>query len=285
MKYQELLKQAEEALEKGGIAEYKLDAWYLFEAATGMSRGQFFMKCRDEITDEALEGKLSEMLEKRLQRIPLQQILGSQEFMGLTFAVNEHVLIPRQDTETLVEEAIRLGKDYLKSGPVRILDLCTGSGCIGISTVRFLPGVTAVLSDISEEALQVAKQNIGVNEVDSICSVVLSDLFENLKGEVFTMILSNPPYIPSRVVDTLEPEVKDHEPRLALDGMEDGLYYYRRIAAEAGEHLVGGGRILFEIGHDQGEAVSALLRAAGFMEVRTIRDLCGNDRVVTGVRV
>lgn len=285
MKYQELLKQAEEALCEGGIAEYKLDAWYLFEAVTGMSRGQFFMKCRDEISEEDLEERLTGMLEKRRQRIPLQQILGSQEFMGMTFAVNEHVLIPRQDTETLVEEAIRIGKEYRKKGPVRILDLCTGSGCIGISTAAFLPGVTGILSDISQEALQVAEENVKRNGLSEALRLLHSDLFENLKGEVFTMILSNPPYIPSRVVDTLEPEVKDHEPRLALDGMEDGLYYYRRISAEAGDHLVSGGRILFEIGHDQGEAVSALLSEAGFKEVRTIRDLCGNDRVVTGVRV
>lgn len=290
MKYQELLKRAEDMLQEKGIAEYRLDAWYLFEDCFSISKASFFMKCRDEISEADLE-KLpvfEQMLARRGERVPLQQILGSQEFMGLTFFVNEHVLIPRQDTETLVEEAVICGKWYQLQGDIRILDLCTGSGCIGISVTHELMKtgkVETLLGDISEEALAVAEQNIRNHSMEHCCKAVHSDLFEKFEGETFQMILSNPPYIPSREVDTLEPEVKDHEPRLALDGMEDGLYYYRRIAAQAGEHLASGGCIFFEIGWDQSEDVEKLLTDAGFVQVRTIRDLCGKDRVVTGRKI
>ena len=199
--------------------------------------------------------------------------------MGLTFKVNEHVLIPRQDTEVLVEEAL----NYVRSG-MDILDVCTGSGCILLSVLKLgekkcrgiLHG-TGV--DLSREALQVAEENAGRLHVEA--TFLHSDLFAEVQGQ-YDMILSNPPYIEKAVVETLEEEVRIHEPRMALDGGEDGLDFYRKITAESVQYLRKGGRLLFEIGYDQGEAVSALMKEH-FAEVRVIQDLAGLDRVVSGV--
>ena len=232
-------------------------------------------------TEEKIH-RYRQMIGRRAERIPLQQILGEQEFMGFPFQVNEHVLTPRQDTETLVELVLRERPDPSQS----VLDLCTGSGCIALSLAR-LGGYRRVwASDLSEEALKVAEQNAKglleeLEENKAEFRLLKSDLFEGIpKEERFDILTSNPPYIPTEVIEGLEPEVRDHEPRMALDGDEDGLKFYRILAAEAGGFLNPGGAIYLEIGWDQGAKVEELLRQAGFQEIRTVKDLAGKDRVV-----
>ena len=197
--------------------------------------------------------------------------------MGLEFGVNEHVLIPRQDTEILVEEVMREPFDG-----EQILDLCTGSGCILLSLLHYSNGCHGVGVDISPEALQVAKGNakrLGIS--DEQVEFQEGDLFAPLeKGRKFDLLVSNPPYIQSSVIPTLMPEVREHEPMLALDGMEDGLFFYRKITEQASRWLRTGARIYFEIGYDQAADVEQLLREAGFAEIRTVQDYAGLDRVV-----
>ena len=348
----DVLNYGKKILKNAGIVEADLDAWYLFEQIFGISRAQYFMCARENIagstaqkmtaqeqTGNSLESKnaldcvelwlkeklsaYENTLEKRASRIPLQQILGQQEFMGLTFFVNEHVLIPRQDTETLVELVLNEQKDK----NVSILDMCTGSGCIAVS-LKKLGGYASVEgADISEEALKVAKrnseeilenndvnndavnsrteqiqnctnltnnQNKQDNSEERMVSEVRrgsqtgvtfrhSDMFSSFREtEQFNVIVSNPPYIPSAVIEELEPEVRDHEPRGALDGTADGLYFYRILAEECAKHLTPGGHVYFEIGYDQGAAVKELLDIHGFKDTRVIQDLTGKDRVVCG---
>ena len=348
----DVLNYGKKILKNAGIVEADLDAWYLFEQIFGISRAQYFLCARENIagstaqkmtaqeqTGNSLESKntldcvelwlkeklsaYENTLEKRASRIPLQQILGQQEFMGLTFFVNEHVLIPRQDTETLVELVLNEQKDK----NVSILDMCTGSGCIAVS-LKKLGGYACVEgADISEEALKVAKRNSEeilensdvnndavssrteqiqnctnltnnqnkqdnseermVSEVRTVPQTGVtfrhSDMFSAFpETERFNVIVSNPPYIPSAVIEALEPEVRDHEPRGALDGTADGLYFYRILAEECAKHLTPGGHVYFEIGYDQGAAVKELLDIHGFKDTRVIQDLTGKDRVVCG---
>ncbi|MBQ2405395.1 MAG: peptide chain release factor N(5)-glutamine methyltransferase [Lachnospiraceae bacterium] len=224
------------------------------------------------------------VIEKRAKRIPLQHITGEQEFMGLTFRVNENTLIPRQDTEVLVEEALRELSDGM-----RILDVCTGSGCILLSLMKYSNECEGIGLDISAKALEVAKENARLLNVQNV-DFVESDLFEALENEkvnvgkdrFFDIIISNPPYIESAVIETLMPEVKDHEPMLALDGKEDGLFFYRKIVDKAPEYIRKGGKLLFEIGYNQGEAVRQLMLDKGFTKVEVIKDFAGLDRVVCG---
>lgn len=272
---QELLEAGREQLKNAGITEYELDAWYLLQHVTEVSRTSFLCD-RNACVSEEQDQSYTALIGRRAERVPLQQLTGEQEFMGLTFAVNEHVLIPRQDTEVLVEEA---GK-FLKQIPsAKVLDMCTGSGCIIISLKKLYGAELAVGVDVSEEALKVAKRNTELNEAD--VTLLQSDLFNEVTG-TFDMIVSNPPYIRTAVIETLEPEVREHEPMLALDGMEDGLHFYRRITEEAGSYLVPGGYLIFEIGHDQGKDVSELMNGHGYSDVRVIKDLAGLDRVCIG---
>lgn len=311
----DVLNYGKKILKNAGIVEADLDAWYLFGQIFGISRAQYFLCARENIagstaqkmaaqeqTGNSLESKnahdcvelwlkerlsaYENTLEKRASRIPLQQILGQQEFMGLTFFVNEHVLIPRQDTETLVELVLNEQKDK----NVSILDMCTGSGCIAVS-LKKLGGYACVEgADISEEALKVAKRNseeiLENRDVNSSRTGVIfrrSDMFSAFpETERFNVIVSNPPYIPSAVIEELEPEVRDHEPRGALDGTADGLCFYRILAEECAKHLTPGGYVYFEIGYDQGAAVKELLDIHGFKDTRVIQDLTGKDRVVCG---
>ena len=215
------------------------------------------------------------MLEKRSAHIPLQQIIGRQSFMGLDFYVDENVLIPRQDTELLVEEALQELHDGM-----RILDMCTGSGCILLSLLKYSNDCEGIGADISEEALKVAERTrvqLGLENA----AFIRSDLFEAVEGK-FDLLVSNPPYICSDVIDTLMPEVREHEPRQALDGSADGLHFYRRILADCRAYLKPGGMLLFEIGYDQGEAVKRLMEENGFLEVEVKKDYGGLDRVVLG---
>lgn len=348
----DVLNYGKKILKNAGIVEADLDAWYLFEQSFGISRAQYFICARENIvgstaqkmtaqeqTGNSLESKnaldcvelwlkeklsaYEHALKKRAARIPLQQIIGQQEFMGLSFFVNEHVLIPRQDTETLVELVLQEQKDK----DISILDMCTGSGCIAVS-LKKLGGYAHVEgADISEESLKVAKRNSEeilenndvnndavssrteqiqnctnltnnqnkqdnseermVSEASKLSQAGVtfrhSDMFSNFpETEQFDVIVSNPPYIPSAVIEELEPEVRDHEPRGALDGTADGLYFYRILAEECTKHLTPGGHVYFEIGYDQGMAVKELLDNHGFKDTRVIQDLAGKDRVVCG---
>ena len=278
LKLQRIYKEGSAYLESRQIPDAQIDAWYLLEYVTGISRASYYGNPEKNISEEEAK-RYWEYLEKRARRIPLQHITGEQEFMGLPFCVNEHVLIPRQDTEVLVEEAIRVIQKEMPEAAV--LDLCTGSGCIGISIQSFCSNTQVTAADISEDALKVAQKNAKENQVP--VEFVHSDLFKEISGS-YDMIVSNPPYIPSKVIETLMPEVRDHEPIKALDGKEDGLYFYRRITEESVAYLKPGGYLLYEIGHDQGEAVSSYMRENGFDEIEVIRDLAGLDRVVRGRR-
>ena len=333
MTYSEVYCNGREKLEKAGVPEAALDARLLLEHICGTSRNDLLAHGDAPVTEE---NRLAyEMLiHRRSQRIPLQLLTGVQYFMGLEFLVDEQVLIPRQDTEVLVEEALKNLHDGM-----RVLDLCTGSGCILISLLRYSNGCQGVGTDISREALTTAKKNAcrllggeifsdvkGFSDVEGLSDMegfsdggdlstgevlsdredlagveglsveeelsdgdartasfkfIESDLFEKVEG-TFDMIVSNPPYIPSSVVETLMPEVRDHEPRLALDGSEDGLLFYRRITQECGKYLTRGGMLFFEIGYDQADAVSALMEKAGFIEIQVIKDYAGMDRVIFG---
>ena len=274
MNYREACETGKGTLVAAGIEEAELDARLLLEEICGTDRNTLLVHGGREVTEEEL-AQYKEMLEKRSAHIPLQQIIGRQSFMGLDFYVDENVLIPRQDTELLVEEALQELHDGM-----RILDLCTGSGCILLSLLKYSNDCEGIGADISEDALKVAERNrvqLGLENV----AFVKSDLFEAVEGK-FDMLVSNPPYICSDVIDTLMPEVREHEPRLALDGSADGLRFYRRILADCGAYLKPGGMLFFEIGYDQGEAVKRLMEENGFLEVEVKKDYGGLDRVVLG---
>lgn len=279
-------------LEKNGVEEAALDAWYLLEYVTGVSRAEYYAYPETEMTAEQESG-YRDLVQRRGRHIPLQHLTGTQEFMGLEFQVNEHVLIPRQDTETLVEYALdhlKKGKVPEREGKVRVLDMCTGSGCILLSVLTFaredlkkrnLPGtVEGVGADISEDALCVAEKN--AERLYPSAGFVKSDLFENIAGR-YGMILSNPPYIRTEEIRSLQEEVRLHDPFIALDGKEDGLYFYRKIISDAPGFLEPGGILIFEIGYDQAEEVSELFESAGYTEITVKKDLAGLDRVVSGV--
>lgn len=273
MTYRELFEYGKKQLEDAGIEEAALDARLLLEYICHTDRNALLVH-GDSVRSNLEEQFYRMVIEKRAQRIPLQHITGQQEFMGLTFKVNEHVLIPRQDTEILVEEAMR----YLSDG-MRILDICTGSGCILLSLLKYSNECEGLGVDISDDALAVARentQNLGLET-----EFRHSDLLEKVEGK-FDMIVSNPPYIETAVIDTLMPEVREHEPMLALDGREDGLYFYRRIVEQCTSYMTRGARLFFEIGYDQGEAVKDMMIHKGFCEVEIIKDYAGLDRVVTG---
>ena len=324
----DLLNEGSSMLQQAGDTDAENDAKLLLLNAFDLNLVHFLMDRLRPLseTDAAVQEQIQNyraMVAKRASRVPLQQILGSQEFMGLDFFVNEHVLIPRQDTETLVELVLeeQQGKQQEEQQekqqvqqlegqqkkqqeqqpeeqqkkqrgqqseeqpgkPRKLLDLCTGSGCIAISLAVKGGFESVTATDLSEEALKVAERNARTHQVP--IRFFQGDLFSALpQSEVktFDIITSNPPYIPTAVIATLEPEVREHEPMMALDGMEDGLKFYRQIAKEAGSWLKPGGSIYLEIGYDQGEAVSRLLEDAGFTNVRVVKDLPGKDRVVCG---
>lgn len=278
MIYREIYEKGCSVLTAAGIEEAALDARLLLEYVCGTNRNDLLVHGDRPVEQEQAETYFR-YIGQREKRIPLQHITGVQDFMGLTFRVNEHVLIPRQDTEILVEEVLRDLHDGM-----RVLDMCTGSGCILISLLHYSNGCEGVGADISEKALDVAKTNAEKILVSADVNFCQSDLFENLTGK-YDVIVSNPPYIRSDVIPTLMPEVKDHEPMQALDGTEDGLYFYRRIVEESREYLVRGGRLYFEIGHDQGEQVSELMGSAGFREIEIVKDYAGLDRVVSGIYI
>ena len=278
MTYRECYEQGCRTLQAAGIEEAALDARLLLEAVCGTDRNDLLVHGEQPVAPEA-EEKYLNWIRQRAEHIPLQQLTGEQGFMGLTFNVNEHVLIPRQDTEILVEEVLKELHDGM-----RVLDMCTGSGCILLSLLHYSNDCEGLGVDLSAEALEVAGRNVLkvlTPEKAEHAHFLQSDLFEKVEGK-FEIIVSNPPYIASAEVEKLMPEVRDHEPRMALDGTEDGLHFYRRIIEEAGKHLVSSGMLFFEIGYDQGQAVSELMRTEGYCEVQVVQDYAGLDRVVLG---
>lgn len=281
MTYRECYEQGCRTLQAAGIEETALDARLLLEAVCGTDRNDLLVHGEQQVAPEA-EEKYLNWIRQRAEHIPLQQLTGEQGFMGLTFSVNEHVLIPRQDTEILVEEVLKELHDGM-----RVLDMCTGSGCILLSLLHYSNDCEGLGVDLSAEALEVAGRNVLkvlTPEKAEHAHFLQSDLFEKVEGK-FEIIVSNPPYIASAEVEKLMPEVRDHEPRMALDGTEDGLYFYRRIIEEAGKHLVSSGMLFFEIGYDQGQAVSELMRTEGYCDVQVVQDYAGLDRVVFGTYV
>lgn len=295
----QLLREGAGALEKAGVPDAALDARRLLLAAFDMDEAHFLLNRTRTVDDSELgrQEDYRQMIRRRSEREPLQYILGCQEFMGLNFQVNPHVLIPRQDTETLVELVLREQKDRRKS----VLDLCTGSGCIALSLAVKGGYERVTASDLSPEALQVAEKNAenllkgwsaempdrakdspkpGERDGRPVFLLRRGDLFDALpQGEKYDILVSNPPYIPTGVIEELQPEVR-REPVLALDGTADGLAFYRRIAGEAGRWLNPGGTVYLEIGFDQGQAVSRILEEHKFKEIEVFRDLPGLDRVV-----
>lgn len=310
MKYYEVRRNATERLEQLGIPDADVDAELILLHSLGMTRAEFFTVMTEEMPAQKQED-FEKLLKRRLDREPLQYILEGQDFMGLDFLVSPDVLIPRLDTEVLAEHAIERARELMGKLPCyqeasagrcsgteavadfTILDMCTGSGCVAISVAigsslkdKAGHGIHVTATDVSEPALRMAEKNWTLNKEKAEhknVSVVFrkSDMFENIT-ESYDMITANPPYVKSGDIDGLMPEVTEHEPRLALDGGEDGLHFYRIIAENASKHLKPGGWILMELDDDEGEAVAELLRQNGFSQVSLIKDLAGLIRVVEG---
>lgn len=277
--YREYYELGKRSLEAAEIEEAALDARLLLEYVCHTDRNALLVYGDREVKSQLAEQYL-ELIAKRSRHTPLQHLTGVQDFMGLTFKVNDKVLIPRQDTEILVEEAMKELHDGM-----RILDMCTGSGCILISLLHYSNDCRGVGVDISREALEVARENAySILSKNAESSFICSNLFEQVEGK-FDMIVSNPPYIRTDVIETLMPEVRDHEPMQALDGAEDGLYFYRKIIDEGRGFLERGGMLYFEIGYDQAKDVSRLMEEAGFAEIEVVQDYAGLDRVVYGTYV
>lgn len=273
--FRELFAEGEKRLKEALIEEAGVDSHYLLEFVTELSLAEFFLRAEEGIEEDEKVQEFFALIDRRTKRIPLSYLTGRRGFMGLDFYVNENVLIPEQDTEILVEEVLKFSKGK------KILDLCTGSGCIAISLLSLGEVGSIVASDISNEALLVAEKNLNLvseNERKKI-KLIQGDLFERIEGR-FDIIVSNPPYIESKMIDGLQPEVSVYEPRLALDGSEDGLLFYRRIAKEAKDYFGENGILFLEIGSSQAEAVKKILQEERFHNIRVLKDLAHLDRVV-----
>lgn len=266
----EALAKAVDKLQQMEVPDADIDAWYLLSYVTGLDRAAFFLHGEEPMAEPDMI-RYRDLVTKRGERIPLQYLTGEQEFMGLDFHVNEHVLIPRQDTECLVERVL----PYVDGK--RVLDVCTGSGCIAIAIAKLGKPFIVHGVDISEEALAVARQN--ATELNASVELFAGDLMTKMDGQ-YDVIVSNPPYIPPSVIEGLMPEVRLHEPMLALDGGQDGLEFYRRIAGQAVTRLAPNGRMFLEIGCEQAVAVAEILQKQGYREVQVFQDLAGKDRIV-----
>ena len=302
MTLKELYNEGKDRLNQAGINDYQIDSFYLLEWATGISKSAYFVKESQEVTKDEKEKYLG-LIDQRARRIPLQHLTGVQEFMGLPFQVTPDVLIPRQDTEILVEIALDIIKnettvdnkasnkndaklDNTSSSSemiYKVLDMCTGSGCILISILahakKFATNIAGTGADICPFALIIAEKNSKINMVDTV--LIESDLFDGINDK-FQMIVANPPYIKSGLIGQLDKEVRDYDPIKALDGGEDGLRFYEKIIDKSRQHLECGGYLLFEIGHDQGLDVSKKMEEYGYKGVKVIKDLANSDRVVLG---
>lgn len=287
MTYKDIVLSGIQELKSAGIGEYELDARLLFEEAFGVDRSFLILNADAENTNADGYEKYKDYIEKRSKRVPLQHILGYQDFMGLRFFVDGRVLIPRQDTEILVEEALKELHDGMS-----VLDICTGSGCILISLLNYSNDCSGIGVDISEDALEVAITNANMlltsqTQKDSDISFMKADVLSELPTELmepkFDLVVSNPPYIESDVIEELEPEVKDFDPMLALDGGKDGLVFYRRLSEVLDKTLKKGGWFFFEIGYNQAEAVKELF-SDEYTDIEVIKDYAGLDRVIKGRR-
>lgn len=277
MTIEESLKIATMKLKKSQIEEPRKIARLLLCSILKIRKEEVLVYEKKELTKKQ-EEEYQKSIQKLEEGEPLQYLTHYQEFMKLDFYVDEHVLIPRADTEITVEEVISYCKNK-EEDRLRILDLCTGSGAIAISLGKYLPNCEIVAVDISEEALKVAKKNAKQNGVNNI-TWVQSDLFENVIG-TFDVIVSNPPYIKTEVIAILEQQVQK-EPMLALDGGRDGLLFYRKILEQAGDYLKKEGAIFLEIGYDQKEEVINIIQENGqYAEIKTKKDLYGNNRMIT----
>lgn len=272
--YRDLLKEAETILLTAGVPDSALDAWYLMEDCFKISRSWYYLHGDEPVENPAALAQFRQWVSRRRGREPLQYILGKQEFMGLPFRVNRQVLIPRQDTEVLVELVL---KEY-PQGAERLLDMCTGSGCILLSLLKLRRFSYGCGVDRMEGALSVARENAKALGIKA--DFVVSDLFSQVPASAYDVIVCNPPYVTGEEMKTLEPEVKEFEPDTALYAPENGLAFYRRLAEEVPGWLVPGGRIYMEIGCKQGPAVRELFAGAGFQEIVIYQDLAGLDRVV-----
>ena len=274
--YKDIIKKLGEA----GIAEALTESRIIMRELAGTDTSELLSHPEKEL-DEQVCRHIYDCVKRRLMREPLQYILGSWDFMGLNFYISPKVLIPRPDTEILVECALKKLHDGM-----RILDLCTGSGCIILSLLNYSNDCSGTGVDLSPDALEAAEINakriLGDEKAESL-ELVLSNLYDKVEGK-YDIIVSNPPYIESNVIDGLEPEVKDYEPMLALDGGLDGLDIIAEIISGAGAHLTGGGSLLFEIGYNQGPAVMELMKKNGYIDIECIKDYAGNDRVVRGIK-
>lgn len=289
MKTRILVKEGEYKLAKAFCMDPKIDAEELFCFLTGLDKVTLFLKAEEEVDPET-EAKYMELIGRRAERIPLQHITGKQEFMGHTFRVNPHVLIPRQDTETLVTEAAKTIQNTPKeklslieklkgNKEWEVLDLCCGSGAVGISLAKICSNIKVTASDISAEAIAVAEEN--ASNLRAKLKFVRGDMFEPHQDKKFDMIVANPPYVKTAMISILQEEVKSHEPLSALDGGRDGLDFYRVIVEKAAGHLKKDGFLLMEIGHDQGEDLRKMLKDSGkYTAAEVIKDLPGKDRVV-----
>ena len=288
MTFDELLKEGITRLEAAGVPEAAHDAYALMEAAGGPDRTHFPLVRGEEVSDGVVF-MFDAYVGVRSNRIPLQHILGEAWFRGLPFTVDEDVLIPRPDTETLVEAVLREAKTF--PAPPSLLDLCTGSGAVAVALAVEGGFSSVTASDISHEAVNIARENAAKNGVEEKILFAEGDLFraktkseKSLSRRSYDIICANPPYVPTAEIEELEPEVRDHDPLLALDGGADGLDFYRRLAKDAPAHLNEGGKILLEIGCGQGADVIRIFTEAGWREGRVEQDLSGRDRVFSALK-
>lgn len=275
-----LLKKSIEYMQSKGIKEAKLDTELIFSEVLNYDRMMLSLSFTREIT-EAEKEKIREMLKKRaVDKLPVQYILGYEEFYGRRFEVNKAVLIPRPETERLVEECI---KRLTETNGKYVLDIGAGSGAIGVSIAKELPNTKVLACDLSEDALEVAKLNAEKLEATNI-KFIKSDVFSEIKYKEFDLIVSNPPYIPQEEYENLQVEVKLHEPQMALTDTKDGYYFYKKISREAPNYLKSGGILAFEVGYNQSEEIKLFMEKQGFKNVVVIKDYEGIDRMVIGVK-
>lgn len=275
MKIREALNKGSNILKESDIEYFKEDALELLSVILNTDKINIILNGEESLEEEK-EQQYFNFIKRRSEKEPLKYITGYADFFGLVLKVKNGVLIPRVDTETLVEEVISIEREKKN-----ILDMCCGSGAIGIALAKNIKGTTVTLADISKIAEEVTKENIDRLDIDN-AKFIHSNLFENIDSNRFDVIVSNPPYIRTDVIDTLMEDVKDYEPHLALDGGEDGLYFYNKITKESIRHLCEGGYLCYEIGYDQGNEVRELMEDSGFKDVRVVKDLAGNDRVAIG---
>jgi len=267
---------------KAGISDYANDAWLIMSELLGIDKAYLILHGNEEC-NKTFEDEYRACIKRRQKHEPLQKITGKAYFMGHEFSVRGEVLIPRFDTEILVEEAIKEIKSRInkcKEFDFSVLDMCCGSGCIGISVGLEFPQIKVICADVSDEAIRVTNENIGRLGADNV-QVVKSNLFENIEGE-YDIILSNPPYIQSEVIETLDEEVKNYDPRIALDGGADGLVFYRRIVDDSLRYIKASGSLMMEIGYDEATQVREIMAGRGYADLKVVKDYSKLDRVITG---